>query len=123
MWDCSNGTRLENAHASMHQKIAEMVSKLQSKKLSQEELQKREKALREKFEEELLKNEEEIIEFLKRNRLEIEGHWHAIIMHFNSKAIYQAIFDYYARNHYSRSRSKIIEICERVTKAKFDILA
>lgn len=122
MWDCSNGTRLENAHASMHHKIAEMVSKLGTKEISLEELEDIAKALREKFEEELLKNEEEIIEFLKRNRLEIEAHWKAIIEHFNSKAIYQAIFDYYARNFYSRSRGEIIEICERITEKKFDIL-
>jgi hypothetical protein len=122
MWDCSNGTRLENAHASMHHKIAEMVSKLEANELSFEELEKAVEALREEFESELLKNEEEIIVFLRRNRLEIETHWQAIIDHFDSKAIYQAIYDYYARNFYSRSKNEVIEICERVTKRKFDII-
>ena len=123
MWDCAKGTRLENAHASMHRKIAEMVYDLNAEKLSFEELQEADKVLREEFEAELLKNEEECIEFLKRNRLEIEGHWQAIIDHFNSRAVYQAIYDYYARNFYSRSRNEIIEICERVTERKFDIIS
>ena len=122
MWDCSNGTRLENAHASMHRRIAEMVSKLEAKELTFEELEKAAEALREEFEAELLKNEEEIIVFLRRNRLEIEAHWQAIIDHFNSKAIYQAIYDYYARNFYSRSKNEILEICERVTERKFDVI-
>ena len=122
MWDYSNGTRLENAHALMHHKIAKTVPKLEIQKLSQEEFEEIDKTLREEFEAELLKSEEEIIEFLKKNRLEIEGHWQAIIEHFNSKAIYQAIFDYYSRNFYNCSRSEIIGICERITEKKFDIL-
>ena len=122
MWDCSNGTRLENAHASMHHKIAEMVPKLEDKRLSWEEFGRINKALREEFEASLLESEEEVIQFLNKNRLEIEAHWQAIIDHFNSKAIYQAIYDYYARNFYSRTRDEIMEICERVTKRKFDIL-
>ena len=122
MWDYLSGTRLENAHASMHHKIAEMVSMLEAKKLSLEELEETAKVLREEFEAKLLEDEEEIIEFLKKNRLEIEAHWKAIIERFNSKAIYQAIYDYYARNFYTRSKNEVIEICERITEKKFDIL-
>lgn len=122
MWNYSNGTRLENAHALMHHRIAEMIPKLESKELSWERFESVARKLRQDFEAELLENEAELIEFLKKNRLEIEAHWQPIIDHFNSGAVYQAIFDYYARNFYTRSRSEILEMCERITNRKFDII-
>ncbi len=104
-------TRLELAHKRWHSTVAELVSP--PYKGTPEEYKAIEPALneaREKFRLEFLEDDSEAIEFLKRNRLEVENFFGDLYLKFNTPEVYEALYGYYARNFPSWPQEKIKEI-------------
>lgn len=104
-------TRLELAHKRWHSEVAKLVSPPYSG--APEEYKKIE-PLHEKiveiFREEFLKDKDEAIEFLSRNRLEVENFFGDLYLKFNTPEVYNCLYNYYARNFPSWPREKIEEI-------------
>ena len=65
------------------------------------------------FCEELLKDKDEAIAFLGRNRLEVENFFGELMKRFPCREVYDALYNYYARNFPSRPREQIEEILRR----------
>ena len=109
-----NKTRLERAHIKLHSEIARLVSPPFS--ATPEELAAIEPLIKhsaDALRDELLEDEGETVEFLKRNRLEIENFFPDMIEHFNSQTIRDAIYNYYARNFPGKTREEIEDIIKR----------
>ncbi len=103
-----NKTRLELAHAELHHKIASLVSPPYTGTLDEYNVIKPHlDEAAEKFRLELLKNEKEVIEFIGKNRLEVESFFGDIMNHFKSQEIHDAIYSYYARNFTKKSKEEI----------------
>ena len=104
-------TRLEAAHKEWHREVARLVSPPYSG--TPEELKKIKPYLedaRKKFQKEFLKDKDEAIEFLSRNRLEVENFFGDLMQRFECQEIYDTLYNYYARNFPSWPREKIEEI-------------
>ena len=107
-------TRLELAHKRWHKTVATLVSPPYTG--APDELE----AIRplvdkaaEEFCTELLKDKDEAIEFLSKNRLEVENFFGDLYLKFNTPDVYSCLFNYYARNFPSRKKEQIEEILER----------
>ena len=116
--DETSKTRLEIAHHKWHSTVAKLVSPPYTGSPEEFEVIKPlvEKA-QDDFCVELLQDADEAIEFLSRNRLEVENFFGDLMRKFDSNEIYDALYNYYARNFPSRSRAEI----EEILKIKCDI--
>lgn len=104
-------TRLELAHKKWHHEVAKLVSPPYSG--TPEEYKRIEPLLemeREIFRGEFLTDKNEAIEFLQRNRLEVENFFGDLMLRYPCRAVYDTLYNYYARNFPSRPREKIEEI-------------
>ena len=107
-------TRLELAHKKWHGEVARLVSPPYSG--TPEEYKKIEPILekgQQTFCKEFLENKDEAIEFLSRNRLEVENFFGDLMRRYPCKEVYDALYKYYARNHPSWPQEKIEEILKR----------
>lgn len=104
-------TRLELAHKRWHIEVAKLVSPPYT---GTTEEYKRIEPLLEKgrgiFREEFLKDKNEAIEFLCRNRLEVENFFGDLMFRYPCEEVYETLYNYYARNFPSWPREKIEEI-------------
>ncbi len=103
-------TRLELAHKAWHSEVARLVAP--PYKGTPEEYKKIEPALEaavEKFRLEFLEDKDEAIEFLSRNRLEVENFFGELYERYNCQEIYDTLYNYYARNFPSWPRGRIEE--------------
>ena len=105
-------TRLELAHKRWHSEVARLVSSPYTG--TPEEYKKIEPALDaavEKFRLEFLKDKDEAIEFLGRNRLEVENFFGDLMRKFDCQEVYDTLYGYYARNfRHTGTREKIEEV-------------
>ena len=106
-------TRLEIAHKKWHKTVAELVSPPYTG--TKEELD----AIRPLVDEaakgfciEFLKDKNEAIEFLSRNRLEVENFFGDLYFKFNTPDVYECLYSYYQRNFPSWSSERIERILE-----------
>ncbi len=107
----SEMTRLELAHHKWHSEVAKLVSP--PYKGTPEEYKKIKPIhdkLVEEFRIEFLKDKDEAIEFLRRNRLEVENFFGDLYLKFNTPDVYDCLYNYYARNDSRRTKEKIEEI-------------
>ena len=107
-------TRLELAHKRWHSEVAKLVSPPYSG--ASEELEKIKPLLekwQENFREEFLKDKDEAIKFLARNRLEVENLFADLYLTFNTPEVYDCLYNYYARNFPSWPQEKIEEILKQ----------
>ncbi len=110
----TNLTRLELAHKAWHSEVAQLVSPPYTGTLEELEMIKPLlEAGREKFREELLRNKDEAIEFLKRNRLEVENFFGELYERYKCQEVYDTLYNYYARNFPSWPKEKIEEILKQ----------
>ena len=114
-------TRLELAHKAWHASVAKLVSSPYTG--APEELEVIRPLVDEaadKFSAEFLKDKVEALEFLSRNRLEVENFFGDLYLKFPTPEVYECLYNYYARNFPSRSQEQIEEIlrekCEVVKK-------
>ena len=114
--------RLELAHKKWHREVAQLVSPPYS--ATPEELKRIEPLLekgREIFREDFLKDKDEAIEFLQRNRLEVENFFGDLMLRYPCKEIYDTLYNYYARNFPSWPQETIEEILkQKCGVEKFD---
>jgi hypothetical protein len=111
-------TRLELAHREWHSKVAKLVSPPYTG--TPEELEAITPLLdqaRDDFRCEFLRDKDEALDFLSRNRLEVENFFGDLMNKYNSREVYDVLYNYYARNHRSWPREKI----EEILKAKCGI--
>ena len=112
--DVAVKTRLEKAHHKWHSTIAKLVS---VPYIGEEEELKSiiplVEAAQNEFCKEFLKNKKEAIEFICRNRLEVENFFGNLMCKFNDSEVYDAIYNYYRRNHPSKSQEEIELILKR----------
>ena len=104
-------TRLELAHIRWHSEIARLVSPPYTGE--PEEYKRIEPILdrgRDVFREEFLKDKDEAIEFISRNRLEVENFFGDLFDKYPTSEVYDTLYNYYARNFPSWPREKIEEI-------------
>lgn len=104
-------TRLELAHREWHSKVAKLVSPPYTG--TPEELEAITPLLdkaRDDFRCEFLRDKDEALDFLSRNRLEVENFFGDLMNEYNSREVYDVLYNYYARNHRSWPREKIEEI-------------
>lgn len=104
-------TRLELAHIRWHSEIARLVSPPYTGE--PEEYKRIEPILdrgRDVFREEFLKDKDEAIEFISRNRLEVENFFGDLMLCYPCKEVYDALYNYYARNHPSKPKETIEKI-------------
>ena len=107
-------TRLELAHKRWHSTVAELVSPPYTG--TPEELEAIKPLLdeaRELFRAEFLKDKNDAIIFLKRNRLEVENFFGDLMQRFDCREIYDTLYNYYARNWPSWPGEKIEELLRR----------
>ena len=107
--------RLELAHKRWHGEVAKLVSP--PYKGTPEEYKKIEPRLDEladAFCEEFIKDKDEAIAFISRNRLEVENFFGDLMDKYPSKEVYDALYHYYYRNCPSRPKEEI----ERVLREK-----
>lgn len=102
-------TRLELAHKRWHSEVARLVSPPYTG--TPEEYKEIEPALDavvEEFRLEFLKDKDEAIAFLSRNRLEVENFFGDLMQRFDCREVYDALYGYYERNlRHTGSREKI----------------
>ena len=112
-------TRLELAHQKWHHRVAKLVSPPYSG--TQEELAAINPLLEEAAEEfciEFLKDKDEAIEFLQRNRLEVENFFGDLYEKFDTPDVYYCLYNYYARNFPNRPQAEI----EKILREKCDVV-
>lgn len=112
-------TRLETAHKRWHGEVARLVSLRYTG--TPEELKKIEPLLdraRELFCKEFLRDKDKAIEFLSRNRLEVENFFGDLYLKFNTPEVYDCLYNYYARNFPSRPKEEI----EKILREKCDVV-
>jgi hypothetical protein len=101
-------TRLELAHKRWHSGVAKLVSPPYTG--TPEELEKIKPILeeaREGFRKEFLMDKKEAIEFLSRNRLEVENFFGDLMLRYPCQEVYDTLYNYYARNFPSWQRERI----------------
>ncbi len=104
----NNKTRLELSFEKLRHQIAELVSPPYTGEPEQyEKIKPSLDRVREAFLSELLCDENEAIEFFSRNRIEMEWCFAEMMKHFKSENVYNAVYDYYARNFPSRTSEEI----------------
>ena len=105
-------TRLESAHKRWHSEVARLVSPPYTG--TPEEYKKIKPAVdaaAEEFRLEFLKDKDETIEFLSRNRLEVENFFGDLLQKFDCQEVYDTLYGYYERNfRRTWTREKIEEI-------------
>ncbi len=104
-------TRLELAHKEWHRTVAKLVSSPYTG--TPEELEAIKPLVneaQENFRIEFLKDKDEAIEFLQRNRLEVENFFGDLMLKYQTREVYDTLYNYYARNFPSWPREKIEEI-------------
>lgn len=107
-------TRLELAHKRWHSTVARLVSPPYTG--TPEEyaaIKPLADAAAEEFRLEFIKDKDEAIEFLGRNRLEVENFFGDLFERFRCREVYDALYGYYARNFPSRGEEKILEVLKR----------
>lgn len=110
----SDLTRLERAHKEWHRMVAELVSPPYSGEKEELEAIKPEiDAAAEKFRIEFIKDKDEAISFLSRNRLEVENFFGDLYFKFNTPDVYDCLYGYYERNFPSWPEEKIKQILKR----------
>ena len=107
-------TRLELAHHKWHATVAKLVSPPYTAEPGElEAIKPLVESAQDEFRRELLKDKDEAIVFLLRNRLEVENFFGDLMAKFNSEDVYRAVYNYYARNFPSRSKEQIEEILKQ----------
>lgn len=107
-------TRLERAHEAWHNEVARLVSPPYSG--TPEEYKKIEPQVdkaADAFCEEFLKDKDEAIAFISRNRLEVENFFGDLMRKYPEREVYDALYNYYARNDSRRTKEMIEEILKR----------
>lgn len=104
-------TRLELAHKRWHSEVAKLVSPPYSGTPEEYKLiEPLHEEIVEIFREEFLKDKDEALEFLSRNRLEVENFFGDLFDKYPTSEVYDTLYNYYARNFPSWPREKIEEI-------------
>jgi len=116
-------TRLELAHKIWHSTVAKLVSPPYMGTTQElEAIKPKIDEAAENFLIEFLKDKDEAICFLSRNRLEVENFFGDLYSKFTLPEVYDCLYNYYKRNFPSRPREEIEEIlrekCTVVKKQK-----
>ena len=107
-------TRLELAHHKWHNTVAKLVSPPYSGETEElKAITPLVEAAQNKFRTEFLKDKKEAIEFISRNRLEVENFFGDLMIRFDDSEVYDAIYNYFKRNYPSKSKEEIELILKR----------
>ncbi len=109
-----NTTRLETAFKTYQREMVRLVSPPYTGAPGEyEQIKPKLEEARAVFLGELLKDEKEAIAFFSVNRLEMEWCFKDMLALFQSERVYDAVYNYYARNFPSKSPKEIELIVKR----------